>query len=392
MSKKPSGFSRLKQAASVTAIGSMGLLGIGSGRAASTSYGFTITVNSAITASTSQYHYFYDNTVYASSVLNGTPTVSHNSTYAADGISDYTVSGLNLNYSGSNYTGSFASGSTTYLGDAFDGYGGIFVDGAPYSDTDGVVDLTGTTVTTDPDVMPNGLEVSSQYYAYPDKRLIRIIHVLNNPTGSAITTRAAVGGNLGSDSNTYVVNTSNGNTTFDSGDYWVITSDNYVYGGVASEDPIITHIFGGPNGIQPIPLQIPGQNQVPPLKLSKDQDKATQAGQRGGGGGPGYISFGYDVTVNPGETEYLTFFAQFSLTQNEADGALPDYADANALESAGLLTNLPPGMTAAGANWGSRGTPGGPVQPVPFLSPMGIVTLTGILALLGIRRSRKNTL
>ncbi|MCX7545028.1 hypothetical protein [Marinicella gelatinilytica] len=392
MSTKPSGFSRLKQAASITATGTLGLMGIGSGRAGITTTAcYTISVTSAVTSLTTNAYYFCQSTIYASSMLNGTATVSHNSATAAMGISDYSVYGLNISWSGSNNTGSFGSGYTTSLYDAFDGYGGIFVDGAPYNDTDGVVDITGTTLTTDPDVMPNGLEVSSQYYAYTDKRLIRIIHTLHNPTASMITTRAAVGGNLGSDNETYTLNTSNGNSVFDSGDYWVITSDNNVYGGVATSDPIITHVFGGPQGIQPVPLLIPSfGGGGGPQGITANKEKG-EKGSRGFGGSDN-ISFGYDVPVNPGETRYLTFFAAFSLTENEANTSTTDFADPTSLSAAGLLNNLPPGMTDAGANWVGRGTPGGSAQPVPFLSPMGIVTLTGILALMTVRRSRKKVL
>lgn len=401
--KKPNkGFERLRKAITLSAVGSAGLLGIGTGRAGgSTSTGpcqrNTIRVSSVITNGTSVSVYMRNATVYASSVLASTTPINHNtpncssssnkgsgsSTPVAYGINEASISGVNHSWSGSNYSSSFSSGSSSSdsLEDAFDGYGGMFVDGAPYNDTDGVVDITGTTLTTDPDTMPNGLEASSQYHVFTDKRVTRIIHKLTNPTGSSISTRVAIGGNLGSDRGTYVANTSNNNQTVELGDTWVITHDEYVFGGEATEDPILTHVVGTASGIPAIPLQIPGiQGQpVKNAQVSVSQPPIFDN-----------ISFGYDLTIAPGETQYLVWFVQLGSNMSAINAALPNYTDSTSAINAGLYANPPSGMTNTGANWGSAPLAvAGPAQPIPLFSPISLLLLSGLFGFAASRRMRK---
>lgn len=391
MSKKLKGFERLKKIAAAGAVGSMGLLGMGSGRAAPTSTGVTISVQSAVSVGTTvEVSDINDTTVSASSVLNGTATVSHNGTSYAFGIDDATLNSLDYSYSGPNFTGASLTGVVTDddLSDSYDGYGGIFLDGAPYNDTDGTVDLTGTTLTTDPDTMPNGLEVYSQYHVFTDRRVTRIIHAISNPTGAPITTRAAIGGNLGSDSSTNVPNTSDGDSNVELGDTWVITQDNRVYGGTATGDPILTHVVGSSGGIAAIPLQIPGAVGAFNSASRKHQNKEDLV--LGGLNANDNISFGYDVTVNPGETQYLTWFVQKSANITEANNSLSDYSSATTASAAGLYINRPTGMAGFGVNW--SGSVGGPATPVPFLSPFGLLTLAGLVGFGAYRSARKKTI
>ncbi|MCX7552907.1 hypothetical protein OS175_03360 [Marinicella sp. S1101] len=390
MSKKITGFERLKKIAAAGAVGSMGLLGMGSGRAAPTSTGVTISVQSAVSVGTTvEVSDINDTTVSASSVLNGTATVSHNGTSYAFGIDDATLNSLDYSYSGPNFTGASQTGIETDddLSDSYDGYGGIFLDGAPYNDTDGTVDLTGTTLTTDPDTMPNGLEVYSQYHVFTDKRVTRIIHAISNPTGAPITTRAAIGGNLGSDSNTNVPNTSDGDTNVELGDTWVITQDNDVFGGTATRDPILTHVVGAPGGIAAIPLQIPGAVGAFNPNTRKHQAKDDTDTVLGGLNANDNISFGYDVTVDPGQTQYITWFVQKSPNITETNNSLSDYSSSAAASAAGLFINRPAGMAGFGANW--SGSVAGPAISVPILSPFGLLTLTGLVGFGAYRSSRK---
>ncbi len=356
MKKELKGFERLRKALTLGAVGSAGLLGMGSGRAATTNLAVTIQVSSVVTSGTSmEISSINDNTVSHSAVLLSTATTNSSSNNAS-GINDATINGVTHTWSGTNYSGVFSSGSSanTSIDDAFDGYGGIFVDGAPYNDTDGVVDLTGTTLTTDPELMPNGLEVSKQYHVFTDKRVTRMIFTLHNPSAAAITSRIAIGGNLGSDSRTYVANTSNGNQTVELGDTWVMTHDNGVYGGVATRDPILTHVAGS----YAIPLNIPGA-------------------------GSDDISFGYDVTVKPGDTKYITWFVQFSERMTEANASLSDYADYPSADAAGLFINKPAGMINGGLNWTYAAA-----VPVPFLSPFNLALLFGLFGFASYRKLR----
>ncbi|MFK5892006.1 MAG: hypothetical protein QM504_02165 [Pseudomonadota bacterium] len=413
MSKKLKGFERIRKAMAMGAAGTVGLLGfgIGTGRANHED----ITVISAITTGTSYTLSSLDNSnvdgtdvlvstaivstdVGESGTSSGNPTIED--TTDAYGIDDATIKGLSGTWSGINYLGEFSQGTwgvpqtnttssststftPTELDDAFDGYGGIFVDGAPYNDLDGSVDLTGNTVTTDMRTMPNGLVVASQYYAFSDKRLGRIIFTINNPTGSTISPRIAIGGNLGSDSNTYVAKTSNGNQTVETGDTWVVTHDSSVYSGVATRDPILTHIVGsGSATIRPFPLQIPGGGGNVPTQKSKTSEKEGDASS--GHPSTDNISFGYDLVIPAGETQYITWFVQLSSSMLETDDSLPQYNDETSAMAAGLFNNLPSGMVGGGVNW-AAGAP----TPIPIFSPISLLVLSGLFGFAATRRLRK---
>ena len=413
--KRLKGFERIRKAMAMGAAGTVGLLGfgIGTGRANHT----TITVPSAITTGTSYQLTDIDNaTVDGTDVLLSTAVVSTdvgetgassgNSTIEdttdAYGIDDATIKGLTGTWSGSNYSGQFSQGTwgvpivtssssstitPTELDDAFDGYGGIFVDGAPYNDLDGNIDVTGTTVTTDARPMPNGLVVSSQYYAFPNKRLARFIFTLNNPTGATISPRVAIGGNLGSDSNTYVANTSNGNQTVEQGDTWVITHDNGVYGGAATRDPILTHIVGGGSAtVNPFPLQIPGGGGGQGGGPAKNKSEGDGKGDGLSGNGPSFdnISFGYDLAIPAGQTQYITWFVQFSASMAETNASLPDFGDTTSAVNAGLFGNLPPGMSGGGVNWAAADP-----TPIPMFAPISLLVLSGMFGFAASRRLRR---
>lgn len=359
------GFERIRKLAALGAIGSVSLFGAGSARAS-----VSITVASIIETGTSVvWESIQNDTVADGAVLSTTALVSWpTSTTDALGIDDADLENLSYSWSGSNYNSVFASGSTTSddLTDSFDDYAGLFLDGAPYNDPDGNLDLSGTTVTTDPMPMPNGIEVASQWHAFIDKRVLRIIYSLNNPTAAPVVTRASIGGNLGSDSSTYVAATSDGDQLVETGDTWVITHDDRVYGGVATRDPIITHIVagGGSPAVVPVPLLIPGT------------------------GGDDDISFAYDLTIAAGETQYITWFVQLSANMTEANASLADYADIDTATTAGLFINLPPSMTVESVNWRASSHSNLPAVAIPVLGPFGLLALGGLIGLGALRNGR----
>ncbi len=394
MKNKIKGFDRLRQAITLSAVGSAGLLAVGTGRAGSTSVCQThnIQVSSVVTSGTRVNVTFRNATVYASSVLLSTPSVSHNSPNCSSlrGTSSGSIAAFGIQ-EGSIFLGSGSPdrGSTSTLGDAFDGYGGIFLDGAPYNDTDGIVDITGSTLTTDPDTMPNGLSVSSQYHVFTNKRVTRIIHSLYNPTATTITTRAAIGGNLGSDDSTTIPNTSNNNQTVELGDTWVITHDGSVYAGIANGDPILTHVVASSEGIDAIPLQIPGGGGQP---AAASKYKSNKEGSQTQGGPPSAsdnISFGYDVEILAGETQHLVWFVQMSDDIDEANTSLPNYTNTDAAIAAGLYINLPAGMTGNGINWAAPAAVLAPPVNVPVFSPISLVLLFGLFGFAASRSLRK---
>lgn len=409
MSKKLKGFDRLRKVITLGAVGSAGLLGMGTGRAGSTTNtctSYKISVSNVVTLGTSVSVRFRNATIYAQNVLGSTSAVAYNipgcasvqttptkggstsssTNIVAFGISEASIFSVSHSWNGINYSSVASSGvsSTDTLNDAFDGYGGIFIDGAPYNDTDGQVDITGTTLTTDPATMLNGLNVSSQYHQFTDKRVIRIIHTLENPTNATVSSRVAIGGNLGSDSNTFVPNTSDGDQIVEQGDTWVITHDELVYGGEATEDPILTHVVGNAAGIVAIPLQIPGEPIQNPDKSNGEEVK--------GVGFNDNISFGYDMVIPAGETQEIVWFVHLGQNLARSNAFVPNIVDSEAAIAAGLYANLPVGMASTGANWGAVPVPLGPAPTpaiIPVFSPISLVLLSGMFGFAASRRFRK---
>ncbi len=362
------GFERVRRLATAGALGAVGLLGMGSTARAATSrakvnviLGTDIRINSVVTPGTWVSWSSIDNrTVHGSNVLTGSVPTS----IRAFGVNEATINNINTGFNGSNYSGATNSGSliSSSLNDAFDGYGGLFLDGEAYNDADGIVDLTGTTVTTDSTTMSNGLNVYAQVHAFPNRRTLRFIYAISNPTAFPITTRAAFGGDLGSDNWTYVAATSDGDQLVEPQDNWLITHDAGVFGGTATSDPILLHAVSGPGApVSGTPLQIPGS-------------------------GNDRISFAYDLTLQPGETQYLTYFVEMHVTMAEAQAAAADYANSTTAGAAGLFTQLPAGMTTS-ANWGAVTQA---AHPVPVGTPFGLALLSGVLGMAAYRRLKKS--
>ncbi|MCP4788592.1 MAG: tandem-95 repeat protein [Fuerstiella sp.] len=108
----------------------------------------------------------------------------------------------------------------------------------------GLVD-NGRSVITQPENM-SGIVVHREI-TVPDSGSLdfaRWVDVFHNPTDSTINTTVSLLGNLGSDANTTIVATSDGDTTIDTDDFWFATAD--PIGG-----PVIVHLFRNEYGVQP---------------------------------------------------------------------------------------------------------------------------------------------
>lgn len=86
-----------------------------------------------------------------------------------------------------------------------------------------------------------GLEVSRKVFVPTTEDWARYLEILHNPTTSPITAKVWVGGDLGSDSDTVILATSDGDTTFETTDRWLATDDNCDGCG----DPSLAHVFDG---------------------------------------------------------------------------------------------------------------------------------------------------
>jgi len=212
-------------------------------------------------------------------------------------------------------------GSLSY-GDALDGALILAVDGNLFLNPDSTVDLTsdagGQTMTTDvvTGIVP-GVDARMQYRFYGARPAVRAMYSLTNTTGEEKTVDAGVFSDLGSDDNTTVRATSDGDTDVEVVDTWYITDDNQV-----GFDPRITFASHGA-----------GAAVVPFLALTPDGTPPAVAvsGHR------------YHVTIPAGETVRIVVFMELSDPTVAVDGAVAaaaDFESMAAVRAAGLVDDL----------------------------------------------------
>lgn len=244
-------------------------------------------------------------------------------------------------------------GETNHAIGGYNAVGGAVV--TPSSPTPGqAVTVTGQAQTL------QGLTVTGQIYFPAGKAVARSILILQNPTGAAITVQVANYNNLGSDANTTIVKTSNGDTVFNPGvDNWVISYQRPTPLGGPVSDPIITLV-----GMQ----------------------KASSAGYTDGDDNPYQI---FNVTVPPGGTQRVMSLVQLSATRQAAIASAPTFNDMASLQQAGYLADLGPTELQSIANWTyMAATPD--VQAVPGLNGAALVALGGLVVVAAGIRRRKN--
>lgn len=122
-----------------------------------------------------------------------------------------------------------------------------------------------------------GIALTRKIFVPDSSAWIRYVDSATNTTGSAITYTFRIDTDLGSDSGTQVLQTSNGNTTFNEADTFVITDDG---NGTAGGDPVVGHFFAAPGNL-PTDAGI---------NFSDD------------------LFYEYQVTIQPGETVSLLHF------------------------------------------------------------------------------------
>jgi hypothetical protein len=88
-----------------------------------------------------------------------------------------------------------------------------------------------------------GIQMQRKIYVPATDSFARWINTFTNTTGAPITFNMITSNNLGSDSNTVVVTSSNGTATVSTADFWVTTFQNY--SGTTSSDPRLGHVLRG---------------------------------------------------------------------------------------------------------------------------------------------------
>ena len=172
---------------------------------------------------------------------------------------------------------------------AFDGDGRLVVGGTAYQPgalTYSLAD-SGQTVVTAAGIV-DGLTVSRKI-TVPNaggEDFAQTVDSFTNSGGSPISTTVQILGNLGSDSQTCVFATSNGNTAVTPADQWIGTSND-------NGTPAVIHYIHGPLGLQPATVAVIGDN----------------------------ITWTYDVTVPANQTVRLAYFTIVSSTRTGAIAA-----------------------------------------------------------------------
>lgn len=180
-------------------------------------------------------YFFEDNVSSVSSSYGSTVYTWANSASAAASDATYTAAVPTTTTSG-------ASTSTT-LGDAFDGYNGIIVNGTPYYNNGAAAPIAGC---SDREYQFNtqtigDLEVQRRVFVPDTDTFARWLTTITNTSGSAVTVEVDVRSNMGSDDDTIVLGSSSGDTVAASDDTWFATGGDY-------DDPRVAHVLGNPSG------------------------------------------------------------------------------------------------------------------------------------------------
>jgi uncharacterized repeat protein (TIGR01451 family) len=184
----------------------------------------------------------------------------------------------------------------TTLTDAFDGYNTLMINGTlpPATDT-GVFynkngaptsDCSGRQLVYAPQTVSvnatGDLTVQRKVYVPADDEFARWTNIFTNNSADPILINPVIANNLGSDANTLIVNSSNGDTTADLTDTWVTSMQNY--SGATSPDVRLGHVL---QGLSPqVPLSV--------FHFANGDDNPY---------------WGYQLTIQPGKTAILLNFA-----------------------------------------------------------------------------------
>ncbi len=252
-------------------------------------------------------------------------------------------------------------------GDWIDSAFGVAVDGVLFVNPDGTVDLTNNTVTSDTATVSGVAVQVKMAFSVGRPGVIRVLYSFTNSTASAVTRSIAIGGNIGSDSNTTAQWSADGDATIETTDGWYISSDNTVVGGDTASDPLFTLArFHAGADLIPVATSIAGT-----LDGMGDRDNFAE-------------SFDLDIPANA--TRRILIFAEMNPTLTEAKDNAESFDSRSAMSSDGLLEGLTKTELAEVVNFNvespTRG--GGGV-----MAPGSLLTLSGLYALAALRRRRK---
>lgn len=252
--------------------------------------------------------------------------------------------------------------------DAFDGFAGITVNGAAFNQPNSLVDLTttgaGTFVNTISPVNLGGINTSLDYFMSASSPTLRVFGTFTNTTANPLSAAIAYGGDLGCDGNCTIEDSSTGDNTFQSAlDRWFITSD-----GPEDSDPFVTLVRFGPGGqLASSTPAVPGEDFDGDLDLFGDI---------------------WTLSLAPGETKSLMWFANFNDSLAEAQAGTSVFNDLSTLDASDLLEGLSPIQIGAIANWAPQQPPAATPEPSSLIG-LGSLLGFGLLSKIKRRNQKK---
>jgi IPTL-CTERM motif len=198
------------------------------------------------------------------------------------------------------------------------------------------------------------IQVSRKVFVPTNDSFGRWLNIVKNTGAAPVTFNLITSNNLGSDSNTKIVTSSNGNATAETTDTWINSFQNY--SGTTSSDVRLGHVLQGPSVPNPVTF----------IHFVDGDDNPF---------------WDYTITLQPGETRIIANFVA-GQPSNAA-------AAAKAAELVGLPDNATQCLTTAERAVITNFAP--PAPPVPTLGQTGLVALGLLLAVGALMILRKRS-
>lgn len=215
--------------------------------------------------------------------------------------------------------------------DAFDGGLVTFVGERPYlTNPGGTANLVGDKQVSGQVQKLGKLKVQRTDSTYANLSTIRSLIKLQNPTKKKVKTSLTVASNLGSDEQTAVRASSNGDLNFNAADRWGVTSDDATTPG----DTVVTLVNYGKGKVQK------AVEQTGPVSGSNETDAT---------GGYDQVDTRFQITVPKRRSVYLMVFAEVNESNSAAISAAAKF-NARGL-GAELLTGISEGVRKKIVNW-----------------------------------------
>jgi hypothetical protein len=309
--------------------------------------------------------YFIDTDITfstASSASGAASEASYNgpvaATTSAGGTTSSTLDDAFDGYNGLcvSLTGATSVCSTQEKGGATAGYV-LYEDNGPPS-----TDCGGRQLLFNPQTI-GALQVSRKLFVPSNDSFARWLNVFTNNGLTPVSFTMTTANDLGSDSNTRIVSTSDGDTIAELTDTWVSTFQNY--SGNTSSDPRLGHVLQGPGAAAPlVNIQFADGDELP--------------------------SWSYAITLAPGETKSILNFVTGQPSKAAANAKAAELVDlpVNAVQclSDTELSQIANFVTAAPP---PPPPPPPPATVVPTLSEVGLVALALLVASAALVRLRR---